>query len=68
MVNYQEARVKLTNTELNKLKPAVKNKRRTILRLNEKNFKDKELPHELFQTTRQTTKIRNALANKNIKT
>ena len=28
-----------------------------------KNFEDKELPHELFLTTRQTTKIRNAFAN-----
>ena len=26
MTNYQEARVKLTNTQLNKLKSAVKNK------------------------------------------
>ena len=25
--------------------------------------KDKELPHELFLTTRQTTKIRNTFAN-----
>ena len=63
MVNYQEARVKLTNTQLNKLKSASKNKTRTILRLNKKNFEDEELPHELFLTTRQTTKIRNIFAN-----
>ena len=63
MANYQEARVKLTNTQLNKLKSAAKNKTGTILRLNKKNFEDEELPHELFLTTRQTTKIRNALAN-----
>ena len=25
--------------------------------------KDKELPHELFLTTRQTTKVRNTFAN-----
>ena len=63
MANYQEARVKLTNTQLNKLKSAAKNKTGTILRLNKKNFEDEELPHELFLTTRQTTKIRNTFAN-----
>ena len=67
MANYQEARVKLTNTQLNKLKSAAKNKTGTILRLNKKNFEDKELSHELFLTTRQTTKIRNAFA-KNMST
>ena len=59
MANYQEATVKLTNTQLNKLKSAAKNNARTESRLNKKNFEDKELPHELFLTTRQTTKIRN---------
>ena len=56
-------RVKLTNTQLNKLKYTAKNKIGTILRLNKKNFKDEELPHELFPTTRQTTKMRNTFAN-----
>ena len=56
MANYQEARVKLTTTQLNKLKSAAKNKTGAILRLNQKNFEDKELPHELFLTTIQTTK------------
>ena len=45
MANYQEARVKLTNTQLSKLKSAAKNKPRTILRLNKKKFEDEELPH-----------------------
>ena len=40
-----------------------KNKTGTILRLNKKNFEDEELPHELFLTTRQENKIRNAFAN-----
>ena len=62
MANYQEARVKLTNTQLNKLKFAAKNKTGTI-RLNKKNFEDEELPHKLFLTIRQTTKIRNAFSN-----
>ena len=63
MANYQEARVKLTNTQLNKSKSAAKIKTGTIFRLYKKNFEDEELPHELFLTTRQTTKIRNAFAN-----
>ena len=63
MVSYQEARLKLKNTQLNKLKSAAKNRTGAILRLNKKTFEDEELPHELFVTTRQTTKIRNAFAN-----
>ena len=60
MANDQEVRVKLTNTQLNKLKSAAKNKTGTILRLIKKNFDDEELPHELLLTIRQTAKIRNA--------
>ena len=67
MVNHQEERVKLTNTLLNKLKSAAKNNTGTILRLYKKNFEDEELPHELFLTTRQTTKIKNVFA-KNMST
>ena len=63
MTNYQEVRVKLTNTQLNKLKSAAKNKTRTILRLIKKNFEDEELPHKLFPIIRQTTKARNAFSN-----
>ena len=63
MANYQEARAKVTNTQLNKLKSAAKNKTGTILRLNKKNFEDEESLRELFLTTRQTTKLRNAFAN-----
>ena len=63
MANYQDARVKLSNTQLNKLKSAAKNKTGTVLRSNKKSFEDDELPHELFLTTTQTTKIRNPFAN-----
>ena len=48
MANYQEVRVKLTNTQLNKLKSAAKNKTGTILRINRKNFQDEELPHNFL--------------------
>ena len=46
MANSREARVKLTNTELDKLKSEAKNKTGTTLRLNNKNSEDVELPHE----------------------
>ena len=39
MANFQEARVKLTNTELNKLQSATKSNTETIIILNEKNLK-----------------------------
>ena len=63
MPNYQEARVKLTGTQLNKLKSAAENKTGKILRIKKKNFEDEELQHELFLATRQTNKMRNAFAN-----
>ena len=56
MANYQEVRVKLKNAQLKKIKSAAKNKMGTILRLNNKKSEGKELPHELFLTSRQTIK------------
>ena len=41
--SYHNAIVKLTNTQLSKLKLAAKNKTETILRINKKNLEDKEL-------------------------
>ena len=63
MENYQETRVKLINSQLNKLKSAAKNKMGTILRKTQKNLEDEEFSHELFLTTRQRTKIKNTFAN-----
>ena len=51
--------VKLTDTQLKKLKPAVKNKRGTTLRMSLKMLDGNDLPHELLLTTRQKTKSRN---------
>ena len=45
MTNYEEARVRITSTQLNKLKSAPKNEIRTTLRINKKNSQDEELPH-----------------------
>ena len=63
MANYEEASVKLTNSQLNKLKSAAKNKTGTTLRITMKSLQDEELPHELFLTTRRKTKIRNTFAS-----
>ena len=63
MENDQGAKVKLANTQLNKLKSAAKNKTGINLRINKKNIQDEELLHKLFLTTRKTSKIRNAFAN-----
>ena len=48
MPNYQEARAKQTNTQLNKLKSATKNKTRTILRINKKYFQVKNCHMDYF--------------------
>ena len=55
--------IKLTDTQLKKLKTAVKNKTGTTLRISLKMFNGNDLPHELLLTTRQKTKLRNAFNN-----
>ena len=63
MVEYSKINCKLTNVQLNKLKKAVKSNEGATLRLSFKNFNKDELPHELLLTTRQNTKLRNAINN-----
>ena len=63
MVEYSKVNVKLSDTQLKKLKTAVKNKTRTNLRMNLKMINRNDLTHELLLTTRQKTKLRNALNN-----
>ena len=55
--------VKLSDTQLKKLKTAVKDKTRTTLRMSLKMLNGNDLPHELLLTTRQKTKLRNAFNN-----
>ena len=62
MVDYSKINCKLTNVQLNKLEKSVKCNEGATLRLGIKNLKD-ELPHELLLTTRQNTKLRNAINN-----
>ena len=63
MVEYNTVNAKLSDSQLNKLKSVVKNKQRTTLRINSRMFSANNLPHELLLTTRQTTKLRNAIEN-----
>ena len=63
MVEYNTINAKLSDTQLNKLKSAVKNRQGTTFRMNAKKFSANNLPHELLLTTRQTTKLRNAIEN-----
>ena len=65
MTQYNSLNVKLSNSQLNKLKSAIKNETEVVLRLssnmignNETNF-----PHELLLTDRQVSTIRKAFAN-----
>ena len=63
MVEYNTVNAKLSNSQLNKLKSAVKNNAGTTLRISAKMLNSDNLLHELLLTTRQTTKLRNAIEN-----
>ena len=63
MVEYIKVNVKLTNLQLSKLKKTVKSNEGETLRIGIKNFNKEDLPHELLLTTRQSTKLRNAINN-----
>ena len=53
MVEYSKVNVKLSDTQLKKLKTAVKNKTGTTLRMSLKILDGNDLPHELLLTTRK---------------
>ena len=63
MVKYTKVNVKLSNSQLKKLKDAVSNNTGTNLRISLKMFNGDNLPHELLLTIGQKTKIRNAFNN-----
>ena len=48
MVEYSKVNVKLTDTQLKKLKTAAKNQTGVTLRMNIKMFNGNNLPHELL--------------------
>ena len=67
MVEYNKVNVKLSDSQLNKLKTAVKNGQGltfvSLTWINIKMFNGNNLPHELLLTTKQKTKLKNALEN-----
>ena len=63
MVEYNKVNNKLSDTQLKKLKTAVKNKTGTTLRISLEMFNGNNLPYELLLTIRQKTKVINAFNN-----
>ena len=67
MTQYNRLSVKLTNSQLNKLKSAIKNGIDVVIRLSPNMIVDSNdednFPHELLLTDRQVFSIRKAFAN-----
>ena len=67
MTQYNSLNVKLSNSLLNKLKSARKNKAEVILRLSSNIIGDSDdetnFPHKLLLTNRQVANLRKVLAN-----
>ena len=65
MTQYNSLNVKLSNSQLNKLMFATKNKTEVVLRLSPNMVGDDEtnFPHKLLLTNRQVANLRKAFAN-----
>ena len=65
MIQYNSLNTKLSNSQLNKLKTAIKNKTEAVLRLLSNMVGDDEtnFPHKLLLTNRQVANLRKAFAN-----
>ena len=65
MTQDNSLNVKLSDSQLNKLKSAIKNETEIVLRLSSNMIGDNEtnFPHQLSLTNRQVTNIRKAFAN-----
>ena len=67
MTQYNSLNVKLSNSQLNKLKSSIKNENDVVLRISShmvSNSNDNtNFPHELLLTNRQVANIRKAFAN-----
>ena len=66
MTQYNSLNVKLSNSELNKLKSAIKNESEVVLRLSSNMVGDDEtnFPHKLLLFNRQVSNLRIVFANK----
>ena len=67
MTQYNSLNVTLSNSQLNKLTPAIKNETGVILRLSSNMIGNSDdevnFPHKLLLTNRQVANIRKAFAN-----
>ena len=67
MTQYNSLNVKLSNSQLNKLKSSIKNETDVVLRISSNMVGDSNdntnFPHELLLTNRQVANIRKAFAN-----
>lgn len=61
MIQYKKINVKLSNTQLNKLKSAIKKTRNTLKMY--RKMLEVDVPHELLLKTRQKTKLCNDFDN-----
>ena len=67
MTRYNSLNAKLSNSQLNKLKSAIKNETDVVLRLSSNMIGSSDdgnnFPHKLMLTNRQVTTLRKAFAN-----
>ena len=65
MTQYNSLNVKLSNSQLNKLRSAITNETEVVLRLSSHMIVDNEtnFPHKLLLTTRQVANLSKAFAN-----
>ena len=65
MAQYNTLNVKLSNSQLDKLKPATENETKVVLRLSSNMVGDDEtnFPHKLLLTNRQVVNLRKAFAS-----
>ena len=67
MTQYNSLNVKITNSQLNKLKSAIKIESEVVLRLSSymigNSDEETNFPHKLLLTNRQVTDLRKAFAN-----
>ena len=63
MVECSKVNVKLPDSQIKRLKDAVKDNTGTTLRISFKMFNGNNLPHELLLTRRQKTNVKNAFNN-----
>ena len=65
MTQYNRLNVKLSNSQLNKFKSAIKNETDVVLRLSSNMIGDNEanFPHKLLLTNRQISNLRKVFAN-----